>query len=73
MVRWMISGTDRISGGGSNHINYFHAPRGSFTDNNCMVLKKAARGLERHIEVRNPERGGPERNPVFTFLKLALK
>lgn len=73
MVRRRIPGTDRNSREERNHRNYFCAPNGSFTDNNFMMLKKVAYGLERRAEVRNPETDGPERNNVFTFLKLTFK
>lgn len=70
--RWS-DGTYRNSQGERNHLNYFCASNGSFTDSNFMTLKKVVCGLERHTEVRNPEMDGPQRKKVFTFLKLAFK
>lgn len=38
-----------------------------------MMLKKAAGGLQRHIQLKNTEMDGPKRNNIFAFLKLAFK
>lgn len=48
-----------VAGENSNHVNCYHASNGSFTNNNFMMLKKAAHGPESTVNWGTQKWMGP--------------